>query len=623
MVFAFRPPKRGEISENHMTEESPSPLRNVYPLPSRSHSRPACWAVSAERARARRRESSDKPFWALFAAIYTGLAIVAAYVREYPLTPPHVSLLGFFLIACLVSVLTPVAGPRGQRIFWLPGMAIAAILLLPPVTATLPMLCANAVYAARQEAAAARRGALLFGNWVLLAMLLGGMAYRMHLGAQLPLVSDTEIGVGVYAAVYGAGRVMGTMGAGPGLRGRRLRNWYVSEGITLLASAPIALFMSAAYQRVGMDGLLVAESLFVLLLVMDRYGFEVGMLREQVRAMETISAVTLAQTDPENIALRFIQLSAKLIQCDRGTLWLTDDSRTRLRVVASHPLPDMAQRDPVDQIIRFGEGPMGRVADKKQAMIVCDGRGGAATATPDAGVGGNPYAVMLLPLVAAGETVGVARFERDTPQSYGPRDVARVMSLAAQAAATISNVRMHQDVYNQAVTDALTGLYNRRHVQSALADERRRAERYGHDLSLVMLDVDGFKSYNDAYGHPQGDFLLKQLADLLREKVRNVDILGRYGGEEFIVVMPQTSKREAYLTAERLRNAVAGALFHGPDGQPPVSKTISLGIATYPRDASDTQSLVELADKALYLAKNLGRNQSVFAESPDATGSLF
>ncbi len=95
------------------------------------------------------------------------------------------------------------------------------------------------------------------------------------------------------------------------------------------------------------------------------------------------------------------------------------------------------------------------------------------------------------------------------------------------------------------MTDSLTGLYNRRHMQAALLDERRRAQRYGHPLSVIMLDVDSFKSYNDTYGHVQGDVLLRMLSDLLREKVRGVDIVGRFGGEEFLIVMPETTSEEA------------------------------------------------------------------------------
>ena len=262
---------------------------------------------------------------------------------------------------------------------------------------------------------------------------------------------------------------------------------------------------------------------------------------------------------------------------------------------------------------------VGRVADRQAPLIVRDGaRDPRFAPSEDARV--EPHALLLLPLVAGGETVGVVQFERDAPGHYTHRDMARIRSLASQAAATIANMRMHRDIYNQAVTDGLTGLYNRRHMQTALLDERQRAVRYGHPLSVIMLDVDGFKSYNDTYGHPQGDVLLKMLAGLLRDNVRAVDTVGRYGGEEFIILMPETTKEEAAHTAERLRCAVADAVFPGFADDPDmvVFKTISLGVATFPHDTDDAQTLVSLADQALYRAKRGGRNQVVLTASPEA-----
>ena len=132
-----------------------------------------------------------------------------------------------------------------------------------------------------------------------------------------------------------------------------------------------------------------------------------------------------------------------------------------------------------------------------------------------------------------------------------------------------------------------------------------------------MLDVDGFKSYNDTYGHVQGDILLRMLAEILQSSVRGVDSVGRFGGEEFVVVLPETPPEEAYQTAERLRLAVARTLFPGFADDPnlTVFKTISLGVATYPDITQDTHALVTLADNALYRAKRGGRNRTIQADA--------
>jgi diguanylate cyclase (GGDEF)-like protein len=497
-------------------------------------------------------------------------------------------------------------------------MGLAAMLLLPPITANLPLLLANAVYSASRETVAARRVSLLRGSWIFLATLLGGIAYRIHATpGHAPTLKDALIGVAFFCIVYIVGRRTDVAAITPISGGSRTYAWYRLECIALAATAPIGVLMHVAYSHVGMPGLGVTTALFTLVVLITHYGFEVAMLREQVKAMEKISAVTWSQTSPKRVVERFVQLSAKLIPCDRIVLWLTDNSQTRLDVVARSPLSQDGTAPTIqEKSVRFGEGLVGRVADHQHAMIVRDGSSDPRYSdAEEEHRQGLPFSVLLLPLVVAGETIGVAQFERDTPQSYSQRDVSRVQPLASQAAATIANVRTHQDVYNQAVTDALTGLFNRRHMQAVLADERRRAERYGHVLSVIMLDVDGFKVYNDTYGHPQGDVLLKQLAEILRESVRNVDIIGRYGGEEFIIVMPETSKDEAYQTAERLRNAVANSVFPGTPGENGTTerKTISLGVASFPIDTDDAHTLVSKADQALYRAKHTGRNRTIVA----------
>ena len=590
MIFAFKTPRRGRIDPS----KTPAPLAGGQEF---------------TRASIVDRAGSNRSLWFVCLAIYVAL-VVTAYALENPFNAENAVLLIFLSCSCLLSVLVPATGPRGQRFFLLPGMSFAAMLLLPPITANLPVLLANAVYAASRETVAARRVSLLRGSWIFLSTLLGGIAFRIHAGHN-PTMLDAIVGSVFFCAIYIIGRRTDVAPLTPDRRtSTRAIAWYRLECLALVASIPIGVFMFLAYRHDRIPGLTLTTALYGLIVLIVHYCFEVAMLREQVKAMERINAVTLAQTSPKRVVERFVQLSAKLIPCDRITLWLTDESRTRLEVVARSPLSANLDGAFSDRSVRFGEGLVGRVADHQHAMIVRDGSNDPrySEAEEESRLG-MPFSVLLLPLVAAGETIGVAQFERDTPQSYGQRDVARVQPLASQAAATIANVRTHQDIYNQSVTDALTGLFNRRHMQSALADERRRAERYGHLLSVIMLDVDGFKNYNDTYGHPQGDVLLKQLADVLRDNLRDVDIVGRYGGEEFIIVLPETGKEEAFQTAERLRNSVANWIFPGTPGEngTTVRKSISLGVATFPIDATDTPELVSKADQALYRAKNAGR----------------
>lgn len=573
--------------------------------------------------------AEDSLAWGGSLAAYAALTLAASLIEGYGQII-HQPLLLFFFGLSLLAALLPASGPRGQRIALLPGVGLAMCLLVSPFTATLPLLLANALYAAARDTPAARRGVLGRGVWLTLATLAGGFSYEMlksgpfpeaHSHHSLPAVLLAST---VYVLTYTIGRQIG-LWRGVAARTSWGRSWLGGrlETAGLLATVPVVVLMTQLIDTdssMGQQVSVVAGTagLMALLLLVAHFGFEVAQLREQVRAMEKISAVTLSQTNPARVIERFLQLSYGLIPCDRSTLWLTDDSQTRLERVARRQSMSLERRtagaEAVPTSLRFGEGLVGRVADRQQPLIVRAGARDPRLSEAE-GRNGIDTSALLLPLVAGGETVGVVQFEREAPGGYTPRDMVRVRSLASQVAATIANIRMHRDIYNQAVTDGLTGLYNRRHMQTVLLDERLRASRYNHTLSVIMLDVDGFKSYNDTYGHPQGDVLLKKLAALLKEKVREVDVVGRYGGEEFIIVMPETSKQEAWLTAERLRASVEAAIFPGfaDDPDMAVLKTISLGLATFPHDTDDIQTLVSLADQALYRAKRGGRNQVVTA----------
>lgn len=161
----------------------------------------------------------------------------------------------------------------------------------------------------------------------------------------------------------------------------------------------------------------------------------------------------------------------------------------------------------------------------------------------------------------------------------------------------------NEELERLSVTDGLTGLVNHRALMQRLQDEGIRARRTGRSFSVIMTDVDHFKQYNDAFGHPAGDVVLKQVATLLRDATRTVDCVGRYGGEEFALLLPETEMSGALEVAERIRTRVERAAF------PNRTVTLSIGVAEFPRDAETTNEIIVVADAALYVAKHNGRNQ--------------
>ena len=543
------------------------------------------------------------------------LPALALLLLSLPLLAGHLHerRLSFLTGLALAAAFLPATGPRGRHIRVSNGVGLASLLLLLPGLAALPVLIGGVTFAATRQTRTARREALAEAVSMGLAALVGGILYHRAAGSVFSLPAGL-VAFGVYALIALGGRAAWVRSA--------RRDW-VLEIMGLAASVTPALLMARLWPDMGVPGLWVSALLLALLVVVAHFGFEASLLREQVRAMERLGAVTLAQDNMARLITRFLQLGGGLVSAHRMAVWLTDDADFRLERVARLQA-DWAEADgnrtqivltgPTE--VRLGEGLVGRVAERQLPLIVRDGscESRAAEAErrdwPE-----TSFSLLLLPLVVGGQTVGVAQFERDDPQPYTRRDLDRVRALAGQAAAAIVNGRRHQDMTTQAVTDGLTGLFNRRHMQSCLDSEQRRALRYGHTLSVIMLDIDHFKSYNDTYGHTQGDVVIKMVASLLRANVRSVDIVGRYGGEEFVILMPETTKEEAGFTAERLRQSVAAAVFPGfaDDPEMAVLKTISLGLATMPQDAANGEMLVVMADQALYEAKRGGRNQVALA----------
>lgn len=228
---------------------------------------------------------------------------------------------------------------------------------------------------------------------------------------------------------------------------------------------------------------------------------------------------------------------------------------------------------------------------------------------------------LSIPIRASGVPVGILNLVLPTDRTFDEAELQLLSALGDQFGGAVERARLFKEIHKLAITDSLTGLYNRRHFFTVASQEFERSRRYGHSFTLAMIDLDNFKNINDHYGHLSGDQALVAVAQLCQRMVRRVDTVGRYGGEEIVILMPETGEVHALRALERLRAAVEQMPVETPRGQ--VSLTISAGVtrvASLAETDLTLEALLDQADRALYQAKQNGRNQVCAYQQVNAKG---
>ena len=213
-----------------------------------------------------------------------------------------------------------------------------------------------------------------------------------------------------------------------------------------------------------------------------------------------------------------------------------------------------------------------------------------------------------------GDPIGVVNAHKNKIKSFAKDDLRLFEAVAENVAISLENARTYQRTKELSHRDDLTGLYNRRYFFVRFEREVERGKRYNRMFSLILMDLDHFKRYNDTYGHLSGDRALQEVAKALRNQIRKVDIIARYGGEEFVVVLPETHKEDALMVADKLRESVSEIGLGAKEGGDLL--TITAGVSSFPLDSTESLELIEIADKALYLGKAGGRNRVSGAVEP-------
>ena len=224
-------------------------------------------------------------------------------------------------------------------------------------------------------------------------------------------------------------------------------------------------------------------------------------------------------------------------------------------------------------------------------------------------VGSPTQSLISVPLIAKNKVVGVMSVQALEPDRFDTNHLRLLTSIAGQAALSLENARLHATVNEQAQRDPLTGVYHHGSFISRLQDAIKMADEDVSTCALIMLDIDKFKQYNDTYGHLVGDDVLRSTVAAIQNHLKSTDVVGRWGGEEFGIVLPGVGRNQVRMIAERIRLSVARNEMKDLHGRSIPSPTVSQGIAIYPEDATDIEELIDKADSALFHAKDLGRNE--------------
>jgi len=312
--------------------------------------------------------------------------------------------------------------------------------------------------------------------------------------------------------------------------------------------------------------------------------------------------------EPSQIYEAILAQSAELLHAERGSLWLFDESSNELTIKAARGIP--ANTNEIGSI-RMGEGIAGSVLNAGEPLLsTIDALG--RESLPERKYKTRSF--ISYPISIGARKIGLLNVaDKRGGGAYDEADLELIDLIAPQIALALERA-LWQHRANQfqflSITDPLTGLHNRRYLEARLSEELNRSSRYGAPMSFMMIDIDDFKFYNDRNGHQAGDRALEITAQCLRSTLRKADVASRYGGEEFSILLPQTTLDEAGMIADRLRRTIMNTRFPNGESQPLGSVTLSIGLSSLSPSLDSVEAIIRAADRALYHAKSHGKNRA-------------
>jgi diguanylate cyclase (GGDEF)-like protein len=342
---------------------------------------------------------------------------------------------------------------------------------------------------------------------------------------------------------------------------------------------------------------------------------EVGADRKrQVQELSVFHDVAKALTSSLNldsVLQTIMQKMAEYFRPDTWSLLMVDEATDELYfAIAVGPAADSLKT----LRLKMGEGIAGWVAKHGESLIVPDVYTEPRFAKRiDEMTKWQTKSVICVPLRAKHRSLGVIQLINCPMETFGDNEMFFLNALCDYAAIAIDNARAVERIQELTITDDCTGLYNARHLYKTLEAEVYRSARFGHEFSVIFIDLDHFKSVNDTHGHLVGSKLLAEVGYLIKSHLRLIDYAFRYGGDEFVILLPQTSKEAALIVARRLLEVMRVSEFMATEGLK-LNVRCSMGLATYPEDAKSAHEIIRQADEMMYSVKNTTRDNIAIAQ---------
>ena len=324
------------------------------------------------------------------------------------------------------------------------------------------------------------------------------------------------------------------------------------------------------------------------------------------RAVRRVGETLRSTHDINQLLDSLLSTAADAVDADAAIMWRFNATRDEL-------YPAMSIGVPQEELgrLQVGEGVIGLAAERATTIRLPRQMGGPHISPNEP----NVPVVIAVPLYSKNRVIGVMSVYRiQEDDEFAPQDMDTVVFLAEQGGVAIENVLLHDEAQRLSLTDGLTGVWNRRFFRMQFNQVLATSTRFNRPFSILMMDLDHFKTINDTYGHQRGDAVLVEFTQRVDAKLREVDALARYGGEEFICLLSETDLYGALTTAEKILEAIRSEPFGGSDEQP-IKLTVSIGVASHPEHGVSYKSLAEAADRALYRAKQGGRDRAYAAQT--------